>query len=95
MRTNVTGATAQRPKDPPVPFLCDEYQKICSASDATLFDTSRANNVVAVVAAQSVGPYINATGNEQTASALVANFTMSSHSGRPNAPSNFLAVKTR
>jgi hypothetical protein len=62
-------------KDRPVLFLCDEYQQICSAGDATFFDTSRALNVVAIVAAQSVEAYINATGNEHTAHALLANFT--------------------
>lgn len=62
-------------KDRPVLFLCDEYQQICSAGDATFFDTSRALNVVAIVAAQSVEAYINVTGNEHTANALLANFT--------------------
>jgi len=72
-------ARAQMPpgprKDRPVLFFCDEYQQICSAGDATFFDTSRALNVVGIVAAQSMEAYINATGDEHAASALLANFT--------------------
>ncbi len=62
-------------KDRPVLFLCDEYQQLCSAGDANFFDTSRTLNVVAIVAAQSMEAYINATGDEHAANALLANFT--------------------
>ncbi len=62
-------ARAQMPPGPrkerPVLFFCDEYQQICSAGDANFFDTSRALNVVGIVAAQSMEAYINATGDEQ------------------------------
>ena len=62
-------------KTRPVVFLCDEYQQIVSASDASFFDTSRALNVIGIVASQSVEAFQNAIGSEAAASTLLANFT--------------------
>ena len=62
-------------KTRPVLFLCDEYQQLASAGDATFFDTSRALNVIGIVASQSVEAYQNAIGSETAAAALLGNFT--------------------
>ena len=61
-------------KTRPVLFFCDEYQQLCSPGDAHFFDTSRALNVVGIVASQSIEAYINALGDEHAAGALLANF---------------------
>ncbi len=59
----------------PVFFFCDEYQQIASTGDASFFDTSRALNVIGVVASQSIEAYQNAIGNDAAAAALLGNFT--------------------
>lgn len=62
-------------KTRPVVFLCDEYQQLASAGDAAFFDTSRALNVIAIVASQSLEAYQNAIGSDAATAALLGNFT--------------------
>lgn len=62
-------------KTRPVIFLCDEYQQIASVGDASFFDTSRALNVVTIIASQSIEAYQNAIGSDTATAALLGNFT--------------------
>lgn len=58
----------------PVAFICDEYQKIVSATDADSLDVMRSLNGVVVAGAQSINAFYRALGDEATTKALLANF---------------------
>jgi len=80
---------AQLPAGPrksrPILFLCDEYQQICSASDAQFFDTSRALGVIGIVASQSIEAYIAAIGTNTPQRRSSATSPTSSPSARRSA----------